>query len=222
MKPRPWSHSALADFVNCGRQYHEVRIKKSVPFVETKEITWGNIVHKAFENRIAIKAPLAADLAEHEPYMQQLEALPGKHFTERKIALNNKMQDCGYFDNDVWFRSVIDFSAVAETEAHIVDYKTGKQKDKFDQLMLNALHLFAQYPSVQTIHTSFYWVQHYMATSQTFTRDQVPALWSKFLPDLKQYVEAHVTETWQPRQSGLCAGWCQIEKCEFWRSRRRR
>jgi hypothetical protein len=40
------------------------------------------------------------------------------------------------------------------------------------------------------------------------------------VPDLKQYATAFKTDVWQPRQSGLCNGWCPVTECEFWKPKR--
>jgi len=49
--PLPWSPSALDDFVNCPKSYHEKRVLKSVKDVQGEEAIWGVRVHKAFELR---------------------------------------------------------------------------------------------------------------------------------------------------------------------------
>ena len=35
-----------------------------------------------------------------------------------------------------------------------------------------------------------------------------------------QYAQAFKTDTWQPRPSGLCNGWCPVKTCEFWQPKR--
>ena len=49
----------------------------------------------------------------------------------------------------------------------------------------------------------------------------IKGIWKKFIPDLRQYAEAFKTDTWQPRQSGLCNGWCPVKECEFWKQKRK-
>jgi hypothetical protein len=53
-------------------------------------------------------------------------------------------------------------------------------------------------------------------------RDQIGAVWGEFLPNLKQYAQAFKEDIWQPRQSGLCGGYCPVTDCEFWRPKRRK
>ena len=72
------------------------------------------------------------------------------------------------------------------------------------------------------MRAEYYWTQTKTTNGMTITRDQIPAIWREFLPALKQYAEAYATDTWQPRQSGLCNGWCPVTDCEFWRPKRAR
>jgi hypothetical protein len=220
VKPLPWSYTSLEDFVNCPRAYYEKRVAKSVKEEKTEAIIWGEVVHKAFEERQRDGKPLPENLDDHEPFMLKLTTTPGELTTERKVALNKQMQPCGFFDADVWFRGVIDLSIVSGDKATLVDYKTGKPHSKFNQLKLFALHTFAQYPNVDTVDVKFYWTQTMTTTGDKYARSMVNGLWREFLPNLKQYAQAFKEDVWQPRQSGLCNGWCPIKDCEFWKPRR--
>jgi hypothetical protein len=222
MKPIPWSPSSLSDFVNCPRSFYEKRILKSVKQEDTEQTIWGNKVHKAFEERHLNGTPLPPDLDDHEAFMLQLTVIPGQHYTEQKIALSTALTPCGFFDDNVFMRAIIDYLKVTDDRALIVDYKTGKPHNKFGQLKLNALWVFQQHPAVQKIKVMYYWTKTMTVTDQQYARADIPALWADFVPDLKQYKEAFKTDTWQPRQSGLCHGWCPVTTCEFWRPKRNR
>ena len=45
-----WSHSSLKDYEGCARRYHEVKILKNYPFVETEATRYGKVLHKAAED----------------------------------------------------------------------------------------------------------------------------------------------------------------------------
>lgn len=221
MKPLPWGPTALADFVSCPRSYYEKRVAKSVPpQPETPEQLWGLRVHKAFEERQRDGTPLDADLAEHEPFMLELANQYGDHYTEQKVALNKIAKPCEFFAPDVWWRGVIDWACIAHQFAVVYDYKTGKPHNKFDQLVQYVIYILQAYPSVQEVAVGYYWTKTKGKSTKHYYRSQLPELWQMFVPDLKQYVEAFKTDIWQPRQSGLCRGWCPIEACEFWRPKR--
>lgn len=220
MKPLPWSHTALEDFISCPRAYSEKRVFKSVVEAKSEQMLWGERVHKCFEDRQRDGVVLPDDLEKHEEFMLTLQNMPGETGIERKIALNLKGQPCGFFDKDVWYRGVIDFDKIKGKRGFLLDYKTGKKKAKFNQLKLFALYTFAANPEVEIIGANYYWTTDSTMTGEVYSRDMIPTLWKQFLPDLKQYREAFATETWQPRQSGLCAGWCPVTECEFWRPKR--
>ncbi len=221
-KPIPWSYTSLDDFVNCPRAYYEKRVAKSVVEAKSPQMEWGEIVHKHFENRQKDGTALPPELARHERYMAELAALPGQGFTEERIALSKTLTPCGFFDRSVWFRGVIDYRKVNRQHATLVDYKTGKVHQKYKQLKLFALHTFIDLPDVHTIDAKYYWTTTQQATGERYTREMIPFLWSQFTPDLRQYVEAFRTDTWQPRPSGLCHGWCPVTSCEHWRPKKSR
>lgn len=222
MKPLPWSHSRLEDFKNCPRAFYEKQVAKSVVEEKGEAIIWGQEVHKHFEDRLAAGVVLPDNLQEHEAFLCKLEAMKGRLTVEERIALNVKAQPCGFFDDGVWFRGVIDAMKINGTHAYIVDHKTGKQHSKYGQLRIFALHTFIAHPEVTTVRAEYYWTKTCVATGQDFTRDDIPALWAEFTPSLKQYAQAFREDVWQPRQSGLCRGWCPVTDCEFWSPKRRR
>ena len=222
--PIPWSPSGLEDFCNCPRSYHEKRVLKNYKDEKTPELIWGRYVHDAFDRRQASKTLLPPELAEHEPYMQRIEKIPGRFQTENKIALDKIGNPCTFFSDNVWYRGVIDYKKLLEDgyRAFLADYKTGKPHEKWKQLVTYALHTFILHKQITLIDAQFYWTKTQTTTRKVFSRDEIPTLWELIIPDLKQYKEAFDTDTWQPRPSGLCHGWCPVQTCEFWKPRRPR
>lgn len=217
--PKAWSYTGLKQFVDCPRQFYEVRVAKSVPDTVTKERQWGEYVHKCFEDRMKDGKPLPPELEEHEEILLELTTLRGVQHNEVKIALDTSGQPCDFFARRptvVWFRGVIDHRNICGDRARLVDYKTGKPHSDFDQLALFALHTFAAFPEVEVCNTGYYWLNGRKYTPKTFTRADIDAIWQKFIPWLTQYRDAFKTDTWQPRRSGLCRGWCPVKECEFW------
>ena len=220
MTPKPWSHSALDDFKNCPRAFYEKKVAKSVVETKGEATVWGEEVHAHFEEFLRNGVALPTILEMHEPFLLRLINMPGELFVEEKIALDRGGQPCAFFADDVWYRGVIDVKKVAGDKALIIDHKSGKQHSKFGQLKLFALHTFAAHPEVDTIRCEYYWTQLKAKNGETYTRDMIPKLWREFIPDLKQYAQAFKDDTWQPRQSGLCNGWCPVVDCEFWKPKR--
>jgi hypothetical protein len=221
MKPLPWSHTSLDDFVNCPHSFYRKRVTKEFKEGESEQMIWGRRVHEAFELRQRDGVRLPEELEGHEEFMQSLLERPGTFCTERKIALDKSTRPCGFFDKDVWFRGVIDYTKIEGDIALIYDYKTGKPHSKFKQLKLFALHTFAEHPDINTCQVWYYWTQTRTVTGEIYHRSHTAKLWAEFLPDLKQYVQSFKSDTWQKRPSGLCNGWCPVTDCEFWKPKRR-
>jgi hypothetical protein len=222
MKPLPWSFSALDTFKNCPRQYHAKYVLKSVKEAPSEQMLWGTKVHKHFEDRLAVNEPLPVDLKHHEEHMQKLANRPGVLFTEQKIGLDINLKPCNFFFRDPWFRGVIDLRIVDTEDALLVDYKTGKPHQKFTQLSMFAIHTFAEFPAVKRVNAQFYWTKDGTTTKKIWGRADIPTMWKAVVPDLRQYMEAFKTDTWQARQSGLCKGWCPVHDCEFWSPKQER
>lgn len=226
MKPNAWSHSALETFENCPRQYHETKILKRWPFQETREMVWGRDVHKSFENRLLYDTPLPTDLAMHEDFLADFKASPGELAGEERIALDISLKECAYFSKDppVWYRGQVDARKRDRTRgtSHILDHKTGRVKNDFTQLKGFAMWEFLTQPDINEVKVEFYWTQIRGASGEVYNREQLPEIISFFSTKLHRYADAFLTNTWIPKQSGLCNGWCPVTTCEFWRPKRAR
>ncbi len=225
-KPPAWSHSALDAFENCPKQYQETKILKRWPFVETQEMRWGKEVHKAFENFLLYGTPMRADLQMHVEFLTDFKNQPGELRGEERIALDTSLQRCDYFDKQrqVWYRGQID-AVKRHFEAghsHILDHKTGKQKNDFSQLKGFAIFELLTQPRIHTVKVEFYWTQTRATVGETYHRAQLGELLGEFTPRLQRFASAHREGNFPPKQSGLCNGWCPVTNCEFWRPKRQR
>jgi len=117
---------------------------------------------------------------------------------------------------------IIDYLRVDARERHatIVDHKTGKPHQKFNQLVIYALWTFQEFSYVDEIEVMFYWTKNRTTTRKTWKREQANQLWKELAGDLRQYRDAFRTGIWQVRPSGLCGGWCPVVGCKYWRPKR--
>lgn len=224
MKPKAWSFSALDAYENCPRQYYETKILNRWPFETTKEMQWGRDVHKHFEDFLLKGTALPTDLKTHEEFLGHFKALPGELAGEERIALDTNLRACGYFDKSVtvWWRGQVDARKRYQDSSYILDHKTGKVKNDFRQLKQFAIHEFLSQPQINQIRVEYYWTQSKAASGEQYTRDQLPALLQELVPPLQRYVGSFRTGVWNPKQSGLCRGWCPVTTCEFWSPKRER
>jgi len=226
MKALPWSHSSLENFKNCPKQYYHLKILKDVKDTPGQAAMWGDMFHKHAESYLKGEAPLPDVLENYREYLDNILGLKGKLYVEQQLALNKDMLPCDWDAKDLWCRGIIDVLVIDGERAVVLDHKTGKnRKPSSRQLMLFALLVFEHFPAVRVCKTSFAWLKFkddpagYVDT-EIFRREEAPEMWQRFLPDLKQFVQAFKTETFTPRQSGLCSGWCSVESCEYWKPKR--
>lgn len=223
MKPLAWSHSALETFENCPKQYNETKVLKRWPFQSTPEMEWGKSVHKHFEDFLVKGTELPADLQTHREFLQRFKDQPGEIAGEERMALDTQLQRCNYFgDPDIWYRGQVDARKRdrATGTSHILDHKTGKVKNDYTQLKGFAMWEFLTQPDIHTCKVEYYWTQIKGANGETYHREQLPEILQFFAAKLHRYADAFITDTWIPKQSGLCAGWCPVTDCEYWKPKR--
>ena len=97
-----WSYSALKDYVNCPKQYQEVKVLKNYQKSMTQQILYGNQVHKALENYIKDGEPLAENYKRFEKLMDTLKEIPGEFHPELRMAINYEKQACKWSAEDCW------------------------------------------------------------------------------------------------------------------------
>lgn len=222
VKPLPISFSTLDKFRNCQKQFYEIKVAKSVVDVQGDAALWGDFVHKQFENYLLAKGlyTLPDSVEMHRRYLDTILSQPGELHVELEMAVNTKLEPCEFFAADVFARGKADVLRINGTMAYILDHKTGKRKRDSDQMRMMALLCFMLFPAVQKIRVGFVWLKDDKTDADNFTREQIPELWNGFLPDITQYRNAFRDDVWQPRQSGLCHGWCPVKTCEFWKPKR--
>jgi len=214
MKPLAHSHSSIKDYENCALAYYHKRILKDVPDVKGDAAIWGERVHKDFELRVTEGKPLPDHLQHFEPHLNKLLGLDTK--CEWKLALNSELKPTEWFAPDAWLRCVIDlYARVRDNTAVIIDYKTGKRKDDFDQLKLCALMVFAHAPDVNEVRTAFFWTQAQAMDTATYWRAEANTLWTEVITKIKRIHRSVDSDNWPARPSGLC-GWCGYQpKCNY-------
>jgi hypothetical protein len=218
-KPIPWSYSSLSKFSTCPHQFYETRVLGNFQDEPGEAALWGTYVHKQIENAVEHGTAMPENTKKYAP--QVWAAIGGnlkQVHAEVKLAIDTKFNPVEW-SSGRWCGSISDILKEEDDVAYVIDWKLGKIKITH-QLKLNVLMVFHNKPHINTVHTSFEWLQFGQRTREVFTRDQVPQLWDVFMNDLKQYAQAFRTDTWQKRPSGLCQGWCPVTTCPNWRPKR--
>ena len=210
-----WSFSALESFERCPKQHYHLKIAKDVIEKQNTAANYGKEVHAAFESRLIKGKQLPLDLRHHEPSLCKLAEASGEGMPEQKMALTRDFQPTGWFDDDVYVRGIIDYAKVNGTLALIVDHKTGRMHDSFDQVKLMAAMLSVFVPEVETFIACYYWTKGKAVTSKTVKREDIAGIWADILPRA-QHMEQMITEEQFPaRQNFLCKRHCPVKSCKF-------
>lgn len=208
-----WSHSRNNTYVDCAKQFHELNVLKSVPYEQGEPQKEGVRVHEALERRLANGIALPEKYARYERLIQTIIDMPGITYGERDMALDANLKPCGYFDKSTWVRATIDaIKLVPERRfAWFGDYKNGKVTVDEDQLKLYAAMGFHTFPEIDTIQTTYIFLQHNITPGKTYTRSQLPELWRELLPVPMAIQKAAATNYWPAKPSRKC-GYCSVNK----------
>jgi hypothetical protein len=213
-----WSFSSLKDFVNCPKQYQEIKVLKRFHKFPTEQMRYGTEVHKACEDYVGEGVPLAENYKRFQPVLDSLVAIPGTKYPEYRMALDKDRQVSAY-GKGYWVRGIVDLLIVDGDHAFLVDYKTGSNRyPDPKQLKLMALMTFAHFPEVNKVKAGLLFVMHESFMDEEYTRDQIPKLWSYFENDLERLSLSYENDTWQANPTPLC-GWCPVRTCEFHKER---
>jgi len=218
-KPFTWSYSKLKNFEACPKKSYHVDIlpkgdPQKVKEEESDNLLWGNQVHAGFEHRLGEKRiALPKSMAIYEPWAQRVITGQGNIHVEAKLALTREFASCGYFDAGVWFRAKGDVIKVHGPVAWIIDWKTGKIVEDSCQLALAAACVFAKFPEVKKVKSTFAWLKENATTDQMFTPDDMPAMWRGLWPRIQALEHAHNTTSYPAKPGGLCRSWCPVKQC---------
>lgn len=216
-----WSYSGLKDYVNCPRQYHEVKVAKNFTKQDTEQTIYGKEVHRALENYVRDSTPLRKNYQRFKSIMDAVRSIPGERFLEYKMALTEQYEPCDFNAENYWVRGIVDFLAIEDDIAHIIDYKTGSNRyADMKQLKLMALLTIGNFPHVKRIKAGLLFVAHnsFIDEEYSHTEPGKHFLWSYFEPDLMRLKRSYETNSWPPNPTGLC-GWCPVKTCVYHKER---
>lgn len=217
-KPFAWSWSALNSFETCPKRHFLTKIVKAFPEKQNPQMIAGQQFHRALELRIERGKSLPKEMQSCESTVRMLEEAAAKGGTlvaERKIGVTEDLKECEYFDKNVWLRVVLDAQLDIGPWSMIIDWKTGKIKEDYDQLALSAAVKFALSPETERVTTGYFWFQENRITQEKFVRADAVGIWRNILPRVNKMREAIENNDFPPKQSGLCREHCPCVNCEF-------
>jgi PD-(D/E)XK nuclease superfamily protein len=217
-KPFAWSFSALTRYENCPKQYFHLNVAKDFKDEDSEWAADGKIIHDGLYGRVVKGKPLPLPIRHMEPMAAKFANAEGEKHGEMKLALNRKFEPVDFFAPDVWVRSVVDLLIIRENKGIIVDWKTGKVKDDFTQLMLTAGVLSRYMPELDIFEMVYVWTKSREVTRKNITLSRLTEMWNGLLPRVGKIEDSIRTTTFPARESGLCR-YCPVRTCPHWQSR---
>jgi hypothetical protein len=214
-----WSYSALDMFHNCPKKFYHLRVAKTHKEPDSEWQADGKFIHDALYKYACKGTPLPPQLRHMQEQVDKLLKIPGERHGEMKMCLNEDFKPRGFFAKDAWCRAVVDLVILPRpVTAVIIDWKTGKQKEGFDQLELSAVVLSRLMPEIEEFHLIYAWLKDGVETRTKITRRELKQVWLKFLPRVQDVDNANATTSFPAKPSGLC-GFCCITECPNWYER---
>ncbi len=241
-KPFTWSYSRLKGFETCGHQFLQKDILRLHPEDESEQLAWGNRLHDALSRAIGTddnedrdprdrikKLVLPDALLDYQFWVDHVSGYRAKGYevnTEMALCIDNAFQPAPWFDARgtpprAWYRAKVDALSInAEGHAVAWDWKTGKLKEDTPQLAMTALLVFAHFPDVHTVDTSFIWfgesssIRMCPQTTRTYKRADQAKIWAEIFPRVVTLANAFATRTFEKNPGGLCRMWCPVDSCE--------
>ena len=216
-----WSFSGLKQFINCPKQYNEVKVLQNYAVKVTEQMLYGTAVHKALEDYIKDGIPLAKNYQRFKPAMDALLDIPGERHVELKMALKDGNTPCAFDAPDYWARGIVDLLIVDGDTAYIIDYKTGSARyPDPKQLKLMALMTYAHFPEVNNIKAGLMFVMHDVFIDEEYNREDIDKLWEAFAPSLMRLSISYNDDVWPANPTPLC-GWCPVKTCDYYKPKRK-
>lgn len=214
IKPFAWSFSRLKNFEVCPKRHWEIDLAKNIKEPEGEQLVWGNFVHKGLAERCgASRVTLPKELTQYEPWAVKVIGNSGDIYVEESLALTRNFTPTGNFDTDVWLRVKSDFIRIDNDVALAVDWKTGKILEDSVQLALTAACIFAKFPNVKAVRSTYVWLKEDCESSENFFREDMPTVWRSIWHRIEAMEQAHLNTNYPPTPSGMCARWCAVKSC---------
>lgn len=213
-----WSFSSMKMFDQCPKKYYHLKVAKDYEEdFNTEAILYGNQFHEAAEGYIRDGGKLDPRFKYAKKALDKLNAIPGTKLCEYKMGLTEDLEPCGFFDENVWWRGVVDLAIIDEDkgEARVIDYKTGKSVRYADtgQLELMTLAIFKHFPQITRVKAGLLFVVCRELVKEVYDTNDKPKLWKKWLRKCSTLEKTYKNKVWNPKQSGLCRAHCIILEC---------
>ena len=220
-----WSYSSLKTFQQCPKKYYHLKVAKDVKDDGSEATVYGKELHKVAEDYIKDGTPIPERFAFIQKTVDALKNIPGEKHTEIELGVSNKngkLNPCGFYDKEAWYRGIAELLIVNGDEGYLVDYKSSKNAKYADlkQLDLLAGAVFAHFPELKTLKSALIFVVSNEFVNKEHNSQHKLAYFEHVRFDLERLEKAMETGVWNAVSGPLC-GWCPVKTCQNYRERRK-
>lgn len=220
-----WSYSSLKTFQQCPKKYYHLKVAKDVKDEGSEATIYGKELHKAAEDYIKDGTPIPPQFAFIQDTVDALKKIPGEKHTEIELGVSNRngrLNPCGFYDKNAWYRGIADLLIVNGDEGYLVDYKSSKNAKYADlkQLDLLAGAVFAHFPELKTLKSALIFVVSNEFVNKEHSSMHKMAYFEHVRFDLERLETALETGVWNAVAGPLC-GWCPVKTCHNYKERRK-
>ena len=212
-----WTYSRLDSFESCPKKFYHLNVVKDFKDPPNEHSEWGTRVHTAFEDAVNKGTPLPDGMAQWQTLANKVAAISGDKLTEHRFAIDKNFKPVDWKDG--WSRGIADLVILRGDKAAVLDYKTGKRKPS-EQLLLYANYVYHHFPKVKEVRVGYVWLKDKRIDWTPTKESTVAETWQTLMPRVRKLESAYERDSWPPKPSGLCRGWCPITTCEFNRGKK--
>jgi hypothetical protein len=214
-----WSYSRIESSETCARKFWHLSVAKDIKEEESSYQIEGKETHVAFAKLVKSGIALPLHLRHHGPVLTKIAGMPGEKVVEQQIALNANWQPTDWFAKDAWLRVISDLTQLNGPSALVWDWKTGRPKDDFTQLRLNAAVTMHLAPEIEQVRMNYYWTKTRQITSDKMVRADLPEFWGSMLKRVQTYQSRFDRNDFPPNPNPFCKG-CPVRNCQYWQPRK--
>lgn len=173
----------------------------------------GIAVHENIEKYL--KNQPCTIIAKYQPMLEavSVQARDKKLMVEARMGVLGNLEPCGFFHDHVYGRGAADALIIDYPNAFLLDWKTGKVREKRDQLAILALFVFKHFPKVNKITACNIWLEAgKYGDVYVFDRASEAGGWLTLLEKIRQVEDAIARNVFCMMPGPLC-GYCPVKIC---------
>jgi len=215
MVNQTYSFSKISAYRTCAYQWYHKYIEKTVVFKPTAATQWGTDIHAAAEHYINDAKPLTDRYEVLKPYLDLIDNTEGTKRAEVEYAVTKDLKPCGFWDKSAYLRGKLDVEINQGDRVQILDWKSGKFKNDFNELRCFSVLTFLNNPEVEKTRNVYIWLKKdSKPTIEIIDRSQITALLEP-LQETMSLIERDIESgLFRPKPSGLCKSYCDVLECK--------